>query len=77
MIYTSIQTWFADDTGYNSLSSIFLAGAIAGAPAAFLVTPMDMIKTRLQVVSTFLNQIKEIGFLGVTKARGNNLCWRT
>ena len=39
----------ADQTGYNSPFSIFLAGALAVAPAASLVTPIDLIKTRLQV----------------------------
>ena len=48
--YAHLKSRLADDTGYNSPSSIFLAGALASAPAAVLVTPMDMIKTRIQVV---------------------------
>ena len=40
---------FADENGYNSPISLLIAGAIAGAPAASLVTPADVIKTRLQV----------------------------
>jgi len=41
----------ADENGYNSPGSLLLAAAIAGCPAASLVTPADVIKTRLQVVA--------------------------
>ena len=50
--YAHIKPLLADDTGYNSPLSIFMAGSIAGAPAASLVTPIDLIKTRLQVSSS-------------------------
>ena len=42
---------FADETGYNSPLSLLVSAAIAGAPAASLVTPADVLKTRLQVVA--------------------------
>lgn len=47
--YAHLKKSFADDSGYISPLSILTAGAIAGAPAASLVTPADVIKTRLQV----------------------------
>jgi len=47
--YAHLKKSFADETGYISPLSILTAGAIAGAPAASLVTPADVIKTRLQV----------------------------
>merc|ERR1711953_436620 len=49
--YAHLKQAFADDTGYNSPMSLLVAGAIAGMPAASLVTPADVIKTRLQVVA--------------------------
>ena len=42
-----------------------MAGAIAGAPAAFLVTPMDMIKTRLQVSNLYSSSQ-----MGLFKSKG-------
>lgn len=35
--------------GHNSLWSLFVSAFVAGVPAAGLVTPADVVKTRLQV----------------------------
>jgi len=47
--YAHFKPLLADETGYNSPGSLLLAAAMAGCPAASLVTPADVIKTRLQV----------------------------
>ena len=48
--YAHTKAMLADENGYNSAASLFTAGLIAGVPAASLVTPADVIKTRLQVI---------------------------
>ncbi|XP_071943559.1 electrogenic aspartate/glutamate antiporter SLC25A12, mitochondrial-like [Antedon mediterranea] len=49
--YAHFKKYFADENGHNSPLSLLTAATISGAPAASLVTPADVIKTRLQVVA--------------------------
>ncbi|XP_020896462.1 calcium-binding mitochondrial carrier protein Aralar1, partial [Exaiptasia diaphana] len=47
--YAHLKLSLADENGHNGAGSLFASAMIAGVPAAFLVTPADVIKTRLQV----------------------------
>ncbi|KAI1289505.1 Calcium-binding mitochondrial carrier protein Aralar1 [Halotydeus destructor] len=47
--YAHNKLLFADADGHNSAGSLLISACIAGVPAAYLVTPADVIKTRLQV----------------------------
>ncbi|KAK7092756.1 electrogenic aspartate/glutamate antiporter SLC25A13, mitochondrial-like [Littorina saxatilis] len=47
--YANAKKFFADENGINTPATLLLSATIAGMPAAFLPTPADVIKTRLQV----------------------------
>lgn len=47
--YAHMKTLTSDENGHNSPGSLFVSAFISGVPAAGLVTPADVIKTRLQV----------------------------
>uniref|UniRef100_A0A915MNI9 EF-hand domain-containing protein n=2 Tax=Meloidogyne incognita group TaxID=654580 RepID=A0A915MNI9_MELJA len=50
-VYAHMKLLTADSQGLNSPYSLLASAMIAGVPAAALVTPADVIKTRLQVAS--------------------------
>ncbi|XP_015241540.1 PREDICTED: calcium-binding mitochondrial carrier protein Aralar1-like [Cyprinodon variegatus] len=84
--YAHLKTQFADEQGRLGPLQLLTAGAIAGIPAASLVTPADVIKTRLQVaaragqttytgvVDCFRKIMREEGFSALWKGAGARMC---
>ncbi|XP_054643569.1 electrogenic aspartate/glutamate antiporter SLC25A12, mitochondrial-like isoform X2 [Dunckerocampus dactyliophorus] len=81
-VYAHTKEQLADDEGRLGPLQLLTAGAIAGVPAASLVTPADVIKTRLQVaaragqttyngvIDCFRKILKEEGFRAFWKGAG-------
>lgn len=81
-VYAHTKESLADEDGRVGPLQLLTAGAIAGVPAASLVTPADVIKTRLQVaaragqttyngvIDCFWKILKEEGFRAFWKGAG-------
>ncbi|XP_019945580.1 electrogenic aspartate/glutamate antiporter SLC25A12, mitochondrial isoform X1 [Paralichthys olivaceus] len=81
-VYAHTKQKLADEEGRLGALQLLTAGAIAGVPAASLVTPADVIKTRLQVaaragqtsyngvIDCFRKILKEEGFRAFWKGAG-------
>ncbi|XP_062258353.1 electrogenic aspartate/glutamate antiporter SLC25A12, mitochondrial-like [Platichthys flesus] len=81
-VYAHTKQKLADEDGSLGALQLLTAGAIAGVPAASLVTPADVIKTRLQVaaragqtsyngvIDCFGKILKEEGFRALWKGAG-------
>ncbi|XP_068427865.1 calcium-binding mitochondrial carrier protein Aralar1 [Clinocottus analis] len=81
-VYAHTKAKLADEDGSLGALQLLTAGAIAGVPAASLVTPADVIKTRLQVaaragqtsysgvIDCFRKILREEGFQAFWKGAG-------
>ncbi|KAJ8282441.1 hypothetical protein COCON_G00049600 [Conger conger] len=85
-VYAHTKAELADEQGRVGALQLLTAGAIAGVPAASLVTPADVIKTRLQVaaragqttyngvIDCFRKILHEEGFRALWKGAGARVC---
>uniref|UniRef100_A0A672IUN8 Calcium-binding mitochondrial carrier protein Aralar1-like n=1 Tax=Salarias fasciatus TaxID=181472 RepID=A0A672IUN8_SALFA len=85
-VYAHTKMAMADENGRLGPLQLLTAGAIAGIPAASLVTPADVIKTRLQVaaragqttytgvIDCFRKIMREEGFRALWKGAGARMC---
>ncbi|XP_067108540.1 electrogenic aspartate/glutamate antiporter SLC25A12, mitochondrial-like [Osmerus mordax] len=85
-VYAHTKTYLADEEGRLGALQLLTAGAIAGIPAASLVTPADVIKTRLQVaaragqtsyngvIDCFRKILQEEGYRALWKGAGARVC---
>ncbi|KAI1884841.1 hypothetical protein AGOR_G00213990 [Albula goreensis] len=85
-VYAHTKAELADEQGRLGALQLLTAGAIAGIPAASLVTPADVIKTRLQVaaragqttysgvIDCFRKILREEGFRALWKGAGARVC---
>ncbi|KAM4626865.1 electrogenic aspartate/glutamate antiporter SLC25A12, mitochondrial [Discoglossus pictus] len=78
-VYAHCKAQFADEHGHIGALQLLTAGAIAGVPAASLVTPADVIKTRLQVAAragqTTYNGVTDC-FRKILKEEGASALWK-
>ncbi|CAD5210910.1 unnamed protein product [Bursaphelenchus okinawaensis] len=78
-VYAHAKKNSADDRGLNGPGSLFASAFIAGVPAAALVTPADVIKTRLQVAAragqTTYDGVIDC-FRKVMKEEGGSALWK-
>ena len=78
-LYAKMKEVFKEEDGSIGATELLVAGAIAGVPAAGLVTPADVIKTRLQVKSrageTTYSGIRDC-FWKVLEAEGPRAFWK-
>ena len=53
-VYTSIKKWLQDGDNTKDIGNVrtFLTGGVAGAASVFGNTPVDVVKTRMQVRSS-------------------------
>ncbi|XP_055518385.1 electrogenic aspartate/glutamate antiporter SLC25A13, mitochondrial isoform X2 [Leucoraja erinacea] len=77
--YSNLKLAFADEFGQVNSKNVLLAGSLAAMPAASLVTPFDVIKTRLQV-SAREGQVTYTGmmdcFRKILQQEGQNAFWK-
>jgi hypothetical protein len=80
----TMQSWFTDKAGNISLGGLLTSGMVAGCFAAGLMTPMDVIKTRVQaekgtkVEGSFWEMFKTVykneGIKGLYKGAVPRMC---
>lgn len=79
---TATTTEAQQKTQKVKTAGTFLAGAIAGSTSSFLMTPIDVVKTRLAtgscpvgVKSCMVHVIKDVGWKGLYAGAGSRVLW--